>query len=103
MIKDPKVGDVVKLLPNCFHKHLQKDTWYAITALEGQTWGGRCSLTTVEQIRNPHGRKTHLGSWSGVYVNTLERHEFLTAVYTAKKEKNAARTEETTTATTPDA
>lgn len=90
-MKDPNVGDVVKLLPNCFHEYLKHDTLYTITALDKGGWGSRCSLTTVEQVRDPHGRKKHLGSWSGIYIHTLERNEFLTVVYTAKKEKNAPR------------
>lgn len=92
MISDPKVGDVVSLAPGAFHKHLTKDQRYVITSVDS-TWGKfnvKLSLTTLETKRNKDGRKVHLGSYSGIWNSNLQRHDFLTAVYNAKKEKNAA-------------
>ncbi len=104
MIKDPKIGDVVSLADKCFHEHLSSDKMYVITAIDS-TWARnlRVSLTTAEVLRNEHGRKKHLGSWSGVFLHLLQRNDFLTAVYNAKKEKNATRTTEETTPETADA
>ncbi len=90
MIKDPQVGDVVSLAPGQFHKHLEKDKQYVITAVNcTYSRNAIVSLATVEKARNKDGRQKHLGSWSGIWAHSLQRHDFLTAAYNAKKRSAA--------------
>lgn len=91
MIQDPKVGDVVSLAPGQFHKHLEKDKQYVITAVNATySHNAIVSLATVEKMRNKYGRYKHLGSWSGIWCIYLQRHDFLTAVRNATKGKRSA-------------
>lgn len=82
-----KVGDVVSLAPGQIHKHLEKDKQYVITAVNATYT--TVSLATVEKMRNKDGREKHLGSWSGIWAHSLQRHDFLTAAYAHKKRSAA--------------